>query len=66
MGRASSFTVLVGMLGVISLPLKHRQKFIRLHEAHKLLKRFPMSLTQRIQMQELRSYPFILFVKLRR
>jgi len=66
LGRASSFTVLIGILGVISLTLKHRQKFIRLHEGHKLLMRFPMSLTQRIQMQELRSYPFILFVKLRR
>ena len=66
LGRASSFTVLIGILGVISLTLKHRQKFIRLHEGHKLLMRFPMSLTQRIQMQELRSYPFMLFVKLRR
>lgn len=66
MGRASSITVPIGMLGVISLTLKHRQEFIRLHEAHKLLKRFPMSLTHRIQMQQLRSYPFILLVKLRR
>lgn len=53
------------MSGVILLTLKHGHELLFLHEAHKLLKRFSMSLTQRVQMQELRPYPFILFVKLR-
>ena len=52
-------------MGVTSLALKHGQELIRLHEAHKLLKRLSMSLAQRVQMQELRPYPVILFVKLR-
>lgn len=53
------------MLDIISLALKHGHELLCLHKAHKFLKRFSMSLTQRIQMQELRPYPFILFVKLR-
>ncbi len=52
------------MLGVILLPPKQGHELLCLDEAHKLLKRFAVSLTHRVQMQELRPYPFILFIKL--